>query len=37
MCSFNISAWERFSLADGNLLKLRFSTNFFNPPAGPPT
>ena len=34
MFTFNISTLERFSLADGNLLNLRFSTNIFMPPEG---
>lgn len=34
MLRFNISTLERFSLADGNLLNLRFSTKILNPPEG---
>ena len=34
MLTFNIFTFERFSLADGNLLNLRFSTKIFIPPEG---
>ena len=34
MLTFNIFTLERFSLADGNLLNLRFSTKILIPPEG---